>query len=143
MNENRQNELVSAAINCAAKFNDPDGLGAAALLLDDGSIITSGSPPFMNAAVSVCYETGAILSAWNEQKRVVASVCVMERDGDMIVLAPCGICQEQLRLWGPDVQVAVTVGTVQWKFVTLGSLQPHWWGTVFEEHDVQQAGDRP
>jgi cytidine deaminase len=133
MDVRSRQQLVAAAIDHAASQGADDERGAAALLLEDGRVLTSTSPPFLNAAVNVCHEMGAILQAWNEQRRVVASVCVVEKDGDMIVLTPCGVCQEQLRLWGPDVQVAVGDGGTDWQFVMLGSLQPHWWGAIFED----------
>lgn len=30
------------------------------------------------------------------------------KGNDLCVLSPCGICQERLRYWGEDAQVAVT-----------------------------------
>ena len=45
------------------------------------------------------------------------------------ILAPCGIRQERLALWGEDVQVPVAVpgSPGQWQAKRLAELQPHSW----------------
>lgn len=65
-----------------------------------------------NAVISLCAETGPICEACSLGKRVVALICVSGRssDGDSFVLAPCGVCQERLALWGPDAEVGVGDG---------------------------------
>ena len=103
-------ELVDAAIELArTRFPRQDWSGAAALRLDDGAILTSTAPEFPNDAVRLCHETGAICEAFKRGRQVVASVCVTAADGDRgyWVLAPCGVCQERLFAYGPDVEVAV------------------------------------
>lgn len=71
--------------------------------------------------------------------RVVASVCVSRSQPDrpFLILAPCGICQERLALWGADVEVAVAVpgnpGT--WQSKRLRELQPHYWRNAVEDAD--------
>ena len=53
------------------------------------------------------------------------------------VLSPCGVCQERLRYWGEDVQVAVTTDEEKLRFVELRGLQPYHWTKAYpiEEMD--------
>lgn len=106
--------------------------GAAAVYLDDGQIITSVGLDNMNGAVSLCHETGAICQAYTLERRITASVCVFrDESGRVLVLPPCGICQERLALWGPEVQVAVPGGPAGWTARPLREMNPHYWGTQF------------
>lgn len=108
--------------------------GAAALYLDSGQILTSVGLDNLNGGVSLCHETGAICEAYRVEARVTASVCVfrdVER-GLYLVLPPCGICQERLALWGPDVQVGVRDDSPQgWAARTLREVNPYYWGAQF------------
>ncbi len=47
------------------------------------------------------------------------------------ILSPCGICQERLRFWGKDVQVAVTTEDNSLQFVTLDEMQPYHWENAY------------
>lgn len=71
--------------------------------------------------------------------RVVASVCVSRSQPDrpFLILAPCGICQERLALWGADVEVAVAVpgNPGAWQSKRLRELQPHYWRNAVEDAD--------
>ncbi len=123
--------LVDAAIQQAlARF--PSGYaGVAAIRTETGQILTSVcfDPP--NAGAGLCHETGAYCEANRLDVRVVASVCVSrsEPGKPFLILAPCGICQERLALWGADVEVAVAVPGMpgQWQSKRLAELQPHYW----------------
>jgi cytidine deaminase len=132
--------LVDAAIRQAlARF--PTGYaGAAAVRTERGRIITSVcfDPP--NAAAALCHEAGAYCEANRLGESVVASVCVSRSapDRPFLILAPCGICQERLALWGQDVEVAVAVPghPGEWQSKRLAEMQPHYW-----RHAVQDAGE--
>ena len=123
--------LVDAAIQQAlARF--PSGYaGAAAIRTETGQILTSVcfEPP--NSGAGLCHETGAYCEANRLDARVVASVCVSRSESGrpFLILAPCGICQERLALWGPDVEVAVAVPgqPSEWESKLLSQLQPHYW----------------
>lgn len=108
----------------------PDVSVAAAAYLDDGEILTSVSVNNINAAATLCAETGTICSAYTLGKRITASACVTKIDGRVVVLAPCGICQERLALWGPETQVAVA-DSDGWATKTLAELNPAYWATQF------------
>jgi len=133
-------ELVDAAIELArTRFPGQDWSGAAALRLDDGAILTSTAPEAPNSAVSLCHETGAICEAFKRGRRVVASVCVTAAAADAgrgyWVLAPCGVCQERLFAYGPDVEVAVPEpeDPRRWRTLRLRDVQPHWFARVFPD----------
>jgi cytidine deaminase len=128
--------LVDAAIDLAtSRFAGEPWSGAAALRLDNGMVLTSTGPDAPNVAASLCHETGAICEAFKLGRQVVASVCVTaaETTGDYWILAPCGICQERLFAYGPDVEVAVPQATdpTHWHTMRLRDVQPHWYGRIF------------
>jgi cytidine deaminase len=130
--------LVDAAIALTRdRFAGEPWSGAAALRLDDGTILTSTAPSAPNAAVQLCHETGAICEAYKLGRRVVASVCVTAADDDrgFWILAPCGVCQERLFAYGPDVEVAVPepADPRRWQTLRLRDVQPHWFGRVFPD----------
>jgi cytidine deaminase len=66
---------------------------------------------------------------------VLASVCVArapDPESGFPILAPCGVCQERLMIYGPDVEVAVPepADPARWRALRLAELQPYWWGRV-------------
>lgn len=131
-------ELVDAAIELARhRFAGREGSGAAALRLADGTILTSTAPNPPNTAVSLCHETGAICEAYKLDRDVVASVCVSVAGEDQgyWVLAPCGVCQERLFAYGPNVAVAVPepADPRRWRSLRLRDVQPHWFARVFPD----------
>ena len=108
---------------------------AAAALLDDGSILTGVSLSNVNAAMTLCAETGPIMTAYSEGRAITASICVSREvdSADVLVLAPCGACQERLALWGPDVEVGVhdRDAASGWSSRTLRELNPYYWASAF------------
>lgn len=83
--------------------------GAAAVRLADGRVLTSVGLDNLNMSVTLCHETGALIQAYTLDVAVTATVCLCrDRErGRVLVLPPCGICQERLALWGPEVEAAV------------------------------------
>nr|WP_221376329.1 cytidine deaminase [Actinoplanes polyasparticus] len=127
--------LVDAAVDQMNRRWPADQYGgAAAVYLEDGQILTSVCLDNINAGVTLCHETGAICQAYTLDKRVTASVCVgREADStEIFVLAPCGICQERLALWGPEVQVAVG-DPAGWAARTLLEVNPYYWASRFAQ----------
>jgi cytidine deaminase len=111
--------------------------GAAAVRLADGGILSSIGLDNMNGAVTLCHETGAFIQAYTQDRAVTASVCVC-RDPDndrVLILPPCGICQERLALWGPAVEVAVPRedDPTRWESRTLEAINPWYWGRQFAD----------
>lgn len=94
--------------------------GAAAMLLDDGTIVTGTAPAAVNPTVKLCHETEPFCAAYRLGRSIVASVCLHRHpDGRTVVLSPCGVCRERLAVHGPQVRVAVAdpdnLSTIVWK----------------------------
>jgi cytidine deaminase len=127
--------LVDAAIEQArARF--PEGCGgAAALYVGDGRILTSVCFDTPNESANLCHETGAICEANRLRLPVTASVCVSREShtAPFVILAPCGICQERLAVWGMNVEVAVPAqdDVTQWRAKSLRDVHPFYWNDVF------------
>ncbi|MFG2332971.1 cytidine deaminase [Streptomyces sp. NPDC048604] len=124
--------LVDAAIaQMERRWPADEPGGAAAVYLDDGRILTSVGLDNLNQGVTLCHETGAICQAFTLDARITATVCVFRSpdDGRIIVFPPCGICQERLALWGPDVEVAVPGpdDRTPWQARTLAEVNPYYW----------------
>ena len=96
-----------------------------------------------NAGATLCIETGAMLDAFKFNEKVTHCLCLIRQDENSPyqVLSPCGICQERLKYWGEDVQVAVTTKGEQLRFVELRTLQPYHWTNAYpaEELDHWEA----
>ena len=59
------------------RFPDGSEHGAAAMLLEDGTVVTGTAPDMPNAAVEVCHEIEPYCAAHRLDLRVVASVCCL------------------------------------------------------------------
>jgi len=128
-------ELLDATVaECrrliATRFPDGSSRGAAAVLLEDGTILTGTSPDFVNGSTVLCHEAEPYCAAFRLDRQIVASVCLHRfQDGKHVVLSPCGVCRERLAGHGPDVLVAAATTSdpteVQW--VTLKEALPYYW----------------
>lgn len=123
--------LVDAAIEQALERFPSGYAGAAAVRTQTGRVITSVCFDALNSGVSLCHETGAFCEANRLGERIVASVCVSrsEPGRPFLILPPCGVCQERLALWGPAVEVAVSVPghPGRWQARLLREVNPHYW----------------
>ena len=128
---NLDQSLVDAAIQQALSRFPSGYAGAAAVRTDTGQILTSVCFDAPNSGASLCHETGAYCEANRIGATVMATVCVSrsEPGRPFLILAPCGICQERLALWGPSVEIAVAVpgDPGAWQKKLLSELQPHYW----------------
>ena len=108
--------------------------GAAAIRLASGDIVTSVAPDTDFDALSLCMEVGSFLEAHKRNQAVTHSLCVCRNDenSQFTILSPCGICQERLRFWGPEVLVGITNPEHKVIFKPLGDLQPHHWQTAWK-----------
>ena len=118
------------------RFHDDNHHGAAAMLLDDGTIVTGTAPDAINPSVEVCHETGPYCAAFRLGRRILASACLhREPGGRTVVLSPCGVCRERLAVHGPDLFVAVAdvddPTLVVWK--PLKAVLPDYWMTAFPD----------
>ena len=129
-------KLVDAAIEMLNQaYPNKDGI-AAAMYTEDGDILTSIMFQPDWGGGGLCAETGAILEANKLGKVITATVCVSRLTGDapIVILTPCGICQERLFHWGGTVEVAVPRpdNRSQWQTKTLNEVQPHYWVNVYK-----------
>jgi cytidine deaminase len=118
------------------RFHHVEERGAAAMLLDDGTILTGTAPDAINPSVEVCHEIEPYCAAFRLGRSIVASVCLYRGPGGRtVVLSPCGVCRERLAVHGPNVLVAVAAAEdptlVVWK--PLKEVLPDYWMTVFPE----------
>ena len=132
--------LVDAAVAQALQRYPVGYAGAAAVRTASGKVITSVAFDAPHDGASLCHETGAFCEANRLDEKVVASVCVSrsEPGRPFLILAPCGICQERLALWGQDVEVAVAIAGKpdQWESKRLSDVNPHYWRNA-----VSDAGE--
>jgi cytidine deaminase len=120
----------------ASRFADNDEHGAAAMLLDDGTVLVGTAPEAVNPSVQVCHEIEPFCAAHRLGRRIVASVCLHRRAGGrIVVLSPCGVCRERLAVYGPGVLVAVAgppdASSVVWR--PLADVLPNYWMTAFPD----------
>ena len=123
--------LVDAAVDLLEKrFPAAEGL-AAAMYTNEGQILTSVVFDPEWGGGGLCAETGAICEAVKLNKRITASVCVSRLSGEspIVILTPCGICQERLFHWGDQVEVATPDpdDARKWVAKTLDEVQPYYW----------------
>lgn len=127
--ENREifNKLyLEAKALMESRFAGEGGVGA--VMLEDGSILTSVWNETLNSAVDLCAETGAILEAHKLNKKITHSLClVRDEEGKEKIIAPCGVCQERLFFFGKDVMCAINSEVSDIKFKSLSELQPYYW----------------
>ncbi len=93
----------------------------------------------------LCIETGAILEAHKYNEKVTHCICVVRDDenSQYRILSPCGICQERLRYWGEEVQIAVTDEPQMIRFVELRELQPYHWTKAYPEEELEHWAVTP
>lgn len=133
---NLDQHLVDAARELLERrFPGEEGI-AAAMYTEDGPILTSVFFEPEWGSGMLCAETGAICEAEKQNKRVTASVCVSRLSGTdlIVILTPCGICQERLFHWGGKLEVAVPepADPTRWMVKTLDEVQPFYWVNAFD-----------
>lgn len=119
----------------------PSGWGGAGVVRTaKGNYFTSVSIETANASAIVCIELGAMLEAHKYNEKVTHCLCLIRDDehSPFRVLSPCGICQERLRYWGEEVQVAVTTEEEPLHFVELRQLQPYHWTNAYPAHELER-----
>ena len=103
-------QLVDAAIDLMnRRFRPDESAGAAAMDTREGDLLTSLRMDRGYGSAPLCDETGAICEAHKLGHTVTASACVARAANSdrILILTPCGVCQERLFSWGADVEVAV------------------------------------
>ena len=122
--------LMRAALALAADRGGEEDLAVAAARTRSGRILRSVWVEARLDAACLCAETGAICEAHLLRDPIAASLCLHRArpGGPRRILPACGVCQERLAVWGPDVRVAVPLAQAPgWTLVPLRDLRPHDW----------------
>jgi cytidine deaminase len=129
--------LIDAAIELLKRRYPDSGGVAAALYLDDGQILAGVNFDTEWGGGSLCAETGPICTAYTLGRRVAASACVgrLGPGEPIVILSPCGICQERLFHFGPEVEVAVPDrdDPTRWLSKRLDIVQPYYWVNAYRK----------
>jgi len=124
-----EDEMLEKAIELLGeRFGGESGC-VAVIRIETGEYLTGVYSEAICAGADLCAETEAICGAHRLNKKITHSVCIYrEKDAKNIsILSPCGICQERLRFFGKDVQVAISAKDGKVVFKTLDELQPYFW----------------
>lgn len=122
----------AAALHAYAPYSDYQ-VGAA-LLFDDGEVITGSNVENASYGLALCAETVAVARALGEGRRgglVAVAVVGPTNKGDGAPITPCGRCRQVLneiaQLGATDPEV-LCVGNNEVRSVTLSTLLPHAFG---------------
>lgn len=118
------------------RFPDDENHGAAAMLLDDGTILTGTAPQPSTPRSRSATRSSPSAARTGSVGRSPRRVCLHRQPGGRtVVLSPCGVCRERLAVHGPDVLVAVAdpldACIAIWK--PLKDVLPNYWMTAFPE----------
>lgn len=134
-----EKEMYKRAVQLIKKRYPLGWGGAGVVHTANGNYYTSVAIDTANASATLCIETGAILEAHKYNEKVTHCMCLVRDDenAEFKVLSPCGICQERLRYWGEDVQVAVVTEDDSLLFVELKELQPYHWTKAYLQTELE------
>ncbi|MFD1928776.1 cytidine deaminase [Sporosarcina siberiensis] len=129
-----EKQLYQAAIELIEKRYPTGWGGAAAIYTESEEVLTSIAPEVINASTELCIETGAILEAHKLGTKITYSICVVRDDenSEFKVLTPCGVCQERLFYFGPDVKAAISSLDGELTYKTLEEIQPFHWSKAYD-----------
>ena len=134
LNSEQEAELIAAAFTAAEHAYAPysDYPVGAALLFDDGAIITGCNVENASYGLALCAETVAVAKALGEGRRGgLVAVVVVGLNAGAEPITPCGRCRQVLNevaaLGSTDPQV-LCVGEASVRRVTLSALLPHAFG---------------
>lgn len=134
LSEAQENALITAARVAAGHAYAPYSrypVGAA-LLFDDGAIITGCNTENASYGLSLCAETVAVAKAFGEGRRgglVAVAVIGLAAGADPIT--PCGRCRQMLNevaALGATDPMVLCVGEAEIRRVSLSVLLPHAFG---------------
>lgn len=131
-----ENTLIAAARDAGAQAYAPysDYQVGAALLFEDGAIITGSNVENASYGLALCAETVAVAQAMGEGRRgglIAVAVTGPADKGDGSPITPCGRCRQVLneiaQLGGTDPLV-LCVGSEEVRRAKLSELLPHAFG---------------
>ena len=122
----------SASLGAYAPYSDYQ-VGAA-LLFDDGAIVSGSNVENASYGLSLCAETVAVAHAMGDGRRgglMAVAVVGPNEKGDGAPITPCGRCRQVLnelaQLGGTDPMV-LCVGKNETRTILLSQLLPHAFG---------------
>ena len=134
LSEAQENALITAARTAAGLAyapysNYPVG---AALLFDDGAVITGCNTENASYGLSLCAETVAVAKAFGEGRRGgLVAVAVIGLAAGAAPITPCGRCRQMLNevaALGRTDPMVLCVGEAEVRRVPLSALLPHAFG---------------
>ena len=120
-------QLLEAAADAAGRSYSPYSrfrVGAA-IVTDDGAVVTGANIENAAYGASVCAETNAITTAAAAGTRKVDTVAVACLDGSPCT--PCGNCRQVMREFGVERVILQTADGAPW-ILTLEDLLPESFG---------------
>ena len=126
-------KLIEAAKE-ARKFSRARYSGfrvGAALITDDGEIITGANVESSSYSLTICAERVALTKALTEGKDHFKAIAIAARNGDFC--PPCGACRQLLFDYAPDIEVILSDGQKS-KTYKLKDLLP----VAFEESKLSK-----
>lgn len=128
--------LIASARSAASKSYSPYSNYAvgAALLFDDGAVVTGTNIENASYGLALCAETVAVTKAMADGVRgglIAVAVTGPDDSGDGEPITPCGRCRQvlnelaQLGATDPDI---LCVGATETRAVKLSNLLPHAFG---------------
>lgn len=136
ISQDTQARLIEAARHASAHSYAPysDYQVGAALLFDDGAVITGTNVENASYGLALCAETVAVAAALGEGRRgglVAVAVTGPEDKGDGSPITPCGRCRQvlnELAQLGRTDPVILCVGNHEVRQVAMSELLPHAFG---------------
>ena len=136
LDEKQEKELIAAARKAGENAYAPysDYQVGAALLFDDGAVITGSNVENASYGVALCAETVAVSRAFGEGRRgglIAVAVTGPLDKGDGAPITPCGRCRQvlnEIAQLGDTDPIVLCVGKTEVRRVTLSELLPHAFG---------------
>lgn len=120
-------ELIKAAIEAREKAYVPySGFKVgAALLTEEGQIITGCNIENASYTPTICAERTAIVKAVSEGHHKFKAIAII---GSAEWTFPCGVCRQMLREFGKDLEIYIVKNEEDYKKFSLKELLPHSFG---------------
>ncbi|KWV91147.1 cytidine deaminase [Erythrobacter sp. YT30] len=136
VSDDKRDALIAAAREASQNAYAPysDYQVGAALLFDDGAVVTGANVENASYGLALCAETNAVSKAMTDGRRgglIAVAVVGPDDKGDGAPITPCGRCRQVLHelaaLGGTDPAI-FCVGADEVRRVTLSQLLPHAFG---------------
>jgi cytidine deaminase len=129
----RLRELAASAAERAYSPYSRFRVGAA-LLLEDGAVVTGCNVENCSYRLTSCAEQGAITRAVAERGPTIRVMAVAVANLNDSASMPCGACRQTLSEFGDDAMVILYPGEAGPMETTLGKLLPHAFRGEFLDH---------